>query len=172
MDEISESFSEPNANAPADLSLFAFLMGKWRCDAKLRSANGEWRTFEATWLGRFILDGYAIADEYRMKGPSGALAVLGMNFRTYDATRQIWNVRWLNALDGRWTNLVSEEFGGLQFDDHSIVYAFKEPLAPHAYTRATYTNISKMHFTWRGEKSEDGKAWSEFMSVEAFRIRK
>jgi hypothetical protein len=29
----------------------------------------------------------------------------------------------------------------------SIIYAFKEPVVAHAYTRATYTNISKTHFT-------------------------
>jgi hypothetical protein len=32
----------------------------------VKLADGQWQTFEATWLGRFILDGYAIADEYRM----------------------------------------------------------------------------------------------------------
>ncbi len=95
--------------------------------------------------------------------------MLGMNFRTYDAARQIWNIKWLNALAGTWTDLGSEEFGGVRFDGHSIIYAFKEPVAAHAYTRATYTNISKTHFTWRGEKSDDGKAWSEFMVVEAYR---
>jgi hypothetical protein len=56
-----------------------------RSKSKVRSANGEWQTFEATWLGRFILDGYAIADEYRMTGSSGEVIVLGMNLRTYDA---------------------------------------------------------------------------------------
>ena len=34
-------------------------------------------------------------------------------------------------------------------------------MAAHAYTRATYTNISKTRFTWRGERSDDGKAWSD-----------
>ena len=44
-------------------------------------------------------------------------------------------------------------------------------MADHAYTRATYTNISDAHFTWRGEKSDDGKAWSEFMAVECYRSK-
>jgi hypothetical protein len=124
---------------------------------------------QATWSGRYILDGYAIADEYRMTDSSGDLIVLGMNFRTYDATRQIWNIKWLHALGGTWVDLTSEEMGGLTFDGQSITYAFKEPMASHAYTRAIYTNISNTHFTWRGEKSDDGKAWSEFMVVEAYR---
>jgi hypothetical protein len=45
----------------------------------------------------------------------------------------------------------------------------KEPVAAHAYTRARYTNISEKHFTWRGEQSDDGKTWSEFMVVEVYR---
>jgi len=169
MDRFNQNTGGPNPNAPAALSQFAFLIGAWRCDAKVKSANGEWQTFKGTWLGSFILDGYAIADEYRMTGPSGELIVLGMNFRTYDAARQIWNIKRLDALAGMWTDLGSEEFGGVRFDGQSITYVLKEPMAAHAYTRATYKNISKMHFTWRGEKSDDGNAWTEFMVVEVYR---
>jgi hypothetical protein len=104
-----------------------------------------------------------------MTSSSGELIVLGMNFRAYDATKQIWNIKWLNALAGTWVDLGSEELGGVRFDGQSIIYAFKEPMAAHAYTRATYTNISKTHFTWRGEKPDGGNAWSEFMVVEAYR---
>jgi hypothetical protein len=171
MDLIEQEFGKPNPNAPAALSRFAFLIGRWRCEARVRLATGEWRTLQATWLGRFVLDGYAIADEYRMTGPSGELIVLGMNLRTYDATKHIWNMKWLNALAGTWVDLGPEELGGVRFDGRSIVYAFREPVAAHAYTRATYTNISEKHFTWRGEKSDDAKTWSEFMVVEVYRIQ-
>jgi hypothetical protein len=94
-----------------------------------------------------------------------------MNVRTYDAAKQRWNIKWLDALAGTWVDLGPEELGGIRFDSQSIIYAFKEPMATHAYTRATYTNISADHFTWRGEKSDDGKAWSEFMVVEAYRAK-
>lgn len=171
MDQVDQKFGQPNPNAPAALSRFAFLIGRWRCEATVRSANGEWQTLHATWLGRFILDGYAIADEYRMIGSTGQLIVLGMNLRTYDAPKQSWNMKWLNALAGTWVDLGPEELGGVRFEGQSIIYAFKEPVAAHPYTRATYTNISKTHFTWRGEKSGDGKAWSDFMVVEAYRSK-
>ena len=175
MDEIDKNFGKPNPNAPAALSQFAFLIGRWRCDATITLASGEWQKYEAAWIGRYILDGYAIADEYGLAIPAGETIVLGMNFRTYDSARQQWNIKWLNALTGTWTDLGPEELGGVRFDGQSIVYAFKEPQAAHAYThatytRATYTNISASHFTWRGEKSGDGKAWTEFMVVEAFRV--
>ena len=172
MDQVGREFGDPNPNAPAALSRFAFLIGRWRCDAKLKSTHGEWQNFEATWFGRFILDGHAIADEYRMTGPSGDLIVLGMNFRSYDNAKRTWNVKWLDALAGTWTDLVTEELGGVMLDDQSVIYAFREPMDIHPYTRATYTNISQAHFTWRGEKSDDRKAWSEFMVVEAYRSDK
>jgi hypothetical protein len=171
MDHVDQKLGKPNPNAPAALSRFAFLIGTWRCEAEVRSTNGEWQRFHATWLGRFILDGYAIADEYRMTGSAGELIVLGLNLRAYDAAKQMWNIKWLNALAGTWVDLGPEELGGVRFDNHSITYIFEEPVAAHAYTRATYTNISETHFTWRGEKSDDGKTWSEFMVVEAYRSK-
>ena len=172
MDQVGPEFGGPDANAPAALSQFAFLIGSWRCDAKVKLDDGEWQIFEATWLGRFILDGHAIADEYRMTGPTGELIVFGMNLRSYDAAKRTWNVKWLNALAGTWTDLVTEEHGGARFDDQTIIYTFREPVATHTYTRAIYTNISQSHFTWRGEKSDDRRAWSEFMVVEAYRSNK
>jgi hypothetical protein len=68
-------------------------------------------------------------------------------------------------------DLRPEELGGVTFDGQSIIYAFKEPMAGHPFTRATYTNISKKHFTWRGEKSNDRKTWSEFMVLELYRSK-
>jgi hypothetical protein len=164
-----QDFGKLNPHAPAALARFAFLVGAWRGEAKLKSAAGDWQTFPVTWLGRFVLHGYAIADEYTMTTPTGDLIVFGENFRTYDAATHTWNIRWLNALTGTWTNLVSPELGGVTFEGQSISYAFNEPVAHHPYTRATYTSISNTHFTWKGDQSTDGKAWSEFMVVDVTR---
>jgi hypothetical protein len=95
--------------------------------------------------------------------------VLGVNLRAFDATKQTWNMKWLNALAGTWVDLGAEELGGVRFDGESIIYTLREPMAAHALTRATYTNISDKHFTWRGEEADDGKTWSEFIVVEAYR---
>ncbi len=164
-----EDLGEPNPNAPPELSRFSFLIGRWRCDARVSLDTGVWQSFEAAWVGRWILDGYAIADEYRMTDSSGKLIVLGMNFRTYDAARKRWNLKWLHAQTGTWVDLGPEELGGVRFEGPSVVYVFKEPMAAHALTRASYTTVSEMRFTWRGEKSDDGKTWSEFMVLEAHR---
>jgi hypothetical protein len=43
MDQIEQEFGKRNPNAPAALSRFEFLIGRWRCEAKIRLANGEWQ---------------------------------------------------------------------------------------------------------------------------------
>jgi hypothetical protein len=135
----------------------------------VRDPHGASQTFEATWLGRLILDGHAIEDEFRMTASSGEMIVLGMNIRAYDPANHTWNIKWLDALAGTWWDLGPQELGGVTFDGHSVRYAFKEPVAAHAYTRVVYTNISETHFTWRGEKSDDRKTWTEFMIIDAYR---
>jgi hypothetical protein len=169
MDPSNDDFGRPNPNASPELSRFAFLIGSWRCDARIISPNAAPQAFQATWLGRYILNGYTIADEYSMMSPSGDLLVFGVNFRAYDAAKKIWNLKWLDALAGTWTDLGPEELGGVRFDGRSVSYAFHEPMVPHRYTRATYTSVSDSHFTWRGEGSGDLKDWTEFMVIEAYR---
>lgn len=169
MERREQQNGEPNPKASPELSRFAFLIGKWRCEAKLKQDSGTWENLKGTWEGRYILDGYAIADEFRMMMPAGELLVLGVNLRTYDAQKKVWNMRWLNALAGTWTDLGPEELGGVTADEKAISYMMKEPVAHHAYTRATYTNFSENHFTWRGERSNDGKRWEEFLIIEVYR---
>ncbi|MBZ5602415.1 MAG: hypothetical protein LAO79_08920 [Acidobacteriia bacterium] len=162
-------YGKPSPNAPTELSRFDFLIGKWQCEARLKRENGIWESLRATWEGRYILDGYAIADEYRMTTLDGELVVLGMNFRVYDAKAKTWNIKWLNALAGTWTDLGTQEFGGIEANEKGITYSMKEPVAAHLFTRATYMNISADHFTWRGESSSDGTTWEEFLVIECDR---
>jgi hypothetical protein len=69
------------------------------------------------------------------------------------------------------SNLGDPKLGGMHVDEKSIWYILKESLAHHALTRATYTNISPDHFTWRGERSGDGKIWEEFLIVDVHRTK-
>lgn len=163
-------FGRPNPRAPAELGRFAFLVGSWRGEAKLKRDDGGWNHLNAAWNGRYILDGYVIADEYRMAMPGGDLLVFGINLRAYDAKNGTWNLKWLNALSGTWTDLGPEELGGVAADQTSVSYLVEEPVAHHRFTRATYTNISRDHFTWRGERSDDQRSWKEFLVVELNRI--
>jgi hypothetical protein len=169
MERNQHEYGKPNPNAPQELSQFAFLIGKWRGEAKLKQDDGTWQDLRATWEGRYILDGYAIADEYQMTTPAGELLVLCLNLRSYDAKKKSWNLKGLNALPGTWTDLGPEELGGVVADGKAISYLMKEPIAQHVFTRATYTNMSEDHFTWRGDRSNDRQTWEQFLDVELYR---
>ena len=160
-------FGAIHPSAPQALSWFAFLVGRWRCEARVLLGN-DWRSFGGSWVGRYILDGYAIEDEFRITGAAGEVIVLGISIRSYDAAHQSWHMKWLNAA-GAWTDLGPEELGGVRFEGESITYTYKEPVAGHGLTRATFSDISDLHFSWRGEMSEDGVNWTEFIRVEGVR---
>ncbi|MCZ6671667.1 MAG: hypothetical protein O7C75_01885, partial [Verrucomicrobia bacterium] len=88
----STNYGKPNPNAPIQLSTFAFLIGKWNCEVTLKQEDGSFSQLQAMWEGRYILDGYVIADEYRMVDASGKLLMLGMNYRAYDSEINSWNI--------------------------------------------------------------------------------
>lgn len=171
MERDEQKYGKPNPNAAPELAQFAFLIGMWRCEAKLKREDGTSESLLATWEGRYILDGYAIADEYRMTTPAGELLVQGLNLRTYDTQKKAWNMKWLNARAGSWVDLGPEDLGGVRTDDKTISFVMKEPVARHLFTRATFSKISADHFTWRGDRSNDGKTWEEFLTIEAYRPR-
>ncbi|HEY0702038.1 MAG TPA: hypothetical protein VGD60_04655 [Candidatus Acidoferrales bacterium] len=169
MKQDEQSAGGLNPKAPAELARFAFLVGQWSGDAKLKRADGGTDRLKVEWDGRYVLDGYAIQDDYRMTSVAGELVVLGMNVRAYDSEKKKWNMKWLNALAGDWTDLGTDEMGGVRVDEKTISYVVKEPMAAHALTRITFTNDSAEQFTWRGEKSNDGKTWEEFLTIELHR---
>jgi hypothetical protein len=78
-------------------------------------------------------------------------------------------MKWLNALAGNWVDLGAEELGGVRADEKTISYCMKELVGRHALTRATYAKVSPDHFTWRGDRSNDGKTWEEFLTFEVHR---
>ena len=66
MHQVKQEFGKLSPNAPTELTKFAFLIGNWNFEARVKIADGHSQNFKGTWRGRYILDGYAISDEYRM----------------------------------------------------------------------------------------------------------
>ena len=149
---------------------FAFLLGHWACDVDLKGADRRLGRLHATWTGHFILDRHAIEDEYKMTSESGEVVVVGTNYRVYDRAKRLWNLRWLNALSGEWTDLAPPEFGGPEFTDHTARYFFRSEPGRQAFTRATYTIKSKSNFTWLGEDSTNAKDWVRFMLIDCKKV--
>lgn len=150
-----QEYVAPNPKAPPELAQFAFVIGEWRCDARVKEEGGTWQSYPATWVGRYILDGHVIADEYRMTNQTGELIVHGMNFRSYSIERKTWVMRWLNGTGSFWLELGAENRGGVRVTPKTITFNFIDTFAPDALTRVTFSNITESHFTWSGERSLD-----------------
>lgn len=173
-----EEYGRPNPDAPQELRQFAFLIGRWRCESRVKSEEGDWQTFRATWVGRYILDGYVIADEFRQFGPSGELMQLGQNYRSYNTDEGAWAMRWLDALNSTWLEVGPEERGGVQVGDSSIVFKHGLPPGPvaelfpaHTVFRITFSDISEESFNWQAEISTDGQeTWGVVQVIEAERV--
>ena len=74
-------------------------------------------------------------DECRMTGSPRELIVLSLNLGTYDATKQSWNIRWLNVLAGTCGDLVPEELARVRFNGQSIIYPSNSRWPPTLYAR-------------------------------------
>jgi hypothetical protein len=106
-----------------------------------------------------------------MTGSPRELIVLSLNLRTYDATKQSWNIKWLNALAGTCGDLVPEELARVRFNGQSMIHASNSRWPPTLICAPLKRTFPKKRFTRRGEKSDDGNTWREFMVVEAYRSK-
>ena len=153
-----------NPDAPKQLSAFDFLLGKWDCKVTVTQEDGTTSELRATWEGQTILDGYVIADEYRMVDSEGNLVMLGMNYRTYNSEASTWNMKWLEALSGTWLDLGTQKLGGVQITDSTIIY--KAEFKPGELHRITFFDITKNHFSWSVDISKDGGSnWNEAVMI-------
>ncbi|HXJ30435.1 MAG TPA: hypothetical protein VNG35_07335 [Gemmatimonadales bacterium] len=170
-------FGMPNAAAPRELVTFDFLVGAWECESSVRGPDGIARARPATWVGRYILDGYAIADEFRQLGPAGEVAMLGQTLRTFNTDSKTWVMKWLDALDATWLDLGPEDLGGMTVRDGTISYRHRRPrgrsgrLFPmQSLFRVTFFDIAEAGFHWRSEVSTDnGETWAEAQTISARR---
>lgn len=145
-------------SAPAELRTFAFLIGKWDGKGKAPRADGTSAEVPVTWIGRFVLDGTAIADELASTMPDGK-AYLGISLRQYDATRKTWIIEFLNVTGSFLRRQVNAASGAVTVDGQNVTIASE---APGVRIREHYLVPDRNHFTYRMDVSNDGGAtWTE-----------
>jgi hypothetical protein len=150
------TYGERNARAPEELNLFSFLVGKWNGTGKTRAADGKQVQFELNWIGRYILDGMAIADEFHSLAPDGK-PYLGVSLRHFDAKQGSWVVEYLNVSNSFLRRQVNPRSGSVSRDAGAIVVISEDgPTRIREHYRVTDQN----HFTYSTDLSRDaGKSW-------------
>jgi hypothetical protein len=160
---VSKTFyGEKSARASQELDVFAFLIGKWEGVGKTRLPDGKVVEYPITWIGRYILDGTAIADEGRGPAPDGSLAV-GMSFRQYDSARKAWVIEFLSVVPtSQLFPQVYQGGGSVSVDGRNVTVVSEAPAGVATRIRENYLVSDNDNWVYRLDESKDGgKSWNE-----------
>ncbi|MEY2855383.1 MAG: hypothetical protein RL030_2515 [Pseudomonadota bacterium] len=167
-DPTKTAYGEISAAAAPELRAFSFLIGNWEGKGKTRIPDGSFAEFPVTWIGRYILDGTAIADEVHAPAADGS-PYMGISLRQYDARRKIWIVEYLNVTGSFLRKQVSATSGSVVSNGRHVTVASE---SPGISIREHYLVPDDDHFTYRLDVSSDGgKRWNEGQIVMTFQRR-
>ncbi len=143
--------------APAELATFSFLVGKWTGTGKYRDAEGKYSDFGVLWIGRYALDGMAIADEIRRPEADGA-GIDGLTLRFFDPTSKTWTVEFLNFSRSFLRKQANASAGAVVKQGTKVTVFQSGPEGKPG--REVYTVVDAEHFTYSMDVEEDG-VWNE-----------
>jgi Protein of unknown function (DUF1579) len=154
------TYGQRNAQAPSQLSLFSFLVGKWKGTGKTKLPDGSQGQFELTWIGRYILNGMAIADELHSLAPDGS-PYLGISLRHFDTKHDSWVIEYLNVSNSFLRRQVNPQSGSVSVDAGTIVVISEDA---QMRIREKYRLADPKHFTYTTDTSHDGgRSWDPVM---------
>jgi Protein of unknown function (DUF1579) len=159
IDVSKTTYGERNPSAPKELGVFSFLIGKWQGTGNTRLPDGKVAEFSGvSWIGRYVLDGTAIADELHAAYPDGRPA-LGITLRQYDASRKTWIVEFLNVSDSFLRKQVNTGSGSVTVNGRNVTVNSE---SPGMSVREHYLVADQDNFVYRLDVSTDGgRSWNE-----------
>ena len=151
-------YGEKSPRAPRELDVFAFLIGKWDGRGRTRLPDGRVAEYPVAWIGRYILDGTAIADEGHAPYPDGTPS-LGISFRQYDQRRKTWVIEFLNVSESFLRRQVYRGTGSVAVSGRTVtVTSGSLSIA----VREHYVVLDADNWVYRMDLSSDGgRSWNE-----------
>jgi len=152
------TYGEKSPGSPQELSVFSFLIGKREGKGRTKLENGKFAEYDVTWIGRYILDGPAIADELHGPAPDGS-PYLGISLRQYDAQNRTWIIEYLNVPSSFLRKQVNRESGSVRVSGRNVTVTSE---SPGVVVREHYQVEDDTTFVYRLDVSNDGgKSWNE-----------
>ena len=150
------SHGERSARAPAELDLFSFLVGTWHGAGSAKAPDGSPVQFELRWVGRYVLDGMAIADELHGPAPDGT-PYLGITLRHFDATQKSWIIEFLNVTGSFLRRQVNPRAGSVRREGDALIVTSEDG---DTRIRELYRLAGRDRFTYTMDTSRDvGRTW-------------
>ena len=149
---------ERSPRAPRELDVFAFIIGKWDGRGRTRLPDGKVAEYPVAWIGRYILDGTAIADEGHAPSPDGT-PFLGITFRQYDLSRKTWVIEFLNVSGSFLRRQVHHGTGSVAVSGRTVTVTSE---SPGIVVREHYVVPDADNWVYRLDSSKDGgRSWDE-----------
>jgi hypothetical protein len=159
---------QPHPEAPAELSQFSFLLGRF--DIKGRSWQGEaWSEgfTLAYWEGEYIMDGFAIADYWYNTPPDadGPAPGRGVNIRMYNETEGMWKMSWMHTNNPGVRMLEAQLRDGVMW-----MWQMTDPETRLPTRQVTFHVEDADHWYRIDEHTRDGgESWFKTLKLEASR---
>jgi hypothetical protein len=151
-------YGERSPSAPRELDVFAFIIGKWDGRGRTRLPDGKVAEYPVAWVGRYILDGTAIADQMHGPYPDGT-PFLGISFRQYDQSRKTWVIEHLNVSESFLRRQVHHGTGSVAVSGGTVIVTSK---LPGIVVRERYLVPDADNWVYRLDSSNDrGRSWNE-----------
>jgi hypothetical protein len=157
-DSAITAYGSRHDSAPEELDVFSFLIGKWEGSGKTRLADGTLAEYDGlAWIGRYILDGMAIADELHGPQPDGSRS-MGISFRYFDPENDHWIVEFLNVSNSFIRRQVNAESGSVEIDGSTVIVVSE---SDQSIIREYYRVLSRDRFDYSIDLSNDGgETWN------------
>lgn len=150
------TYGTRSSQAPRELDMFSFLVGKWKGTGKTKASDGSMAQFDVTWIGRYILNGTVIADEFHSLSPDGS-PYMGISLRSFDAQHDCWIIEYLNVSNSFLRRQVNPRSGSVQRTGSTVVVISEDG---QMRIRENYQATDPTHFTYRTYTSPDGgQSW-------------
>jgi len=157
-DPSKTTYGERSPDAPPELGAFAFLVGKWDGTGTTKLPDGKVAEFAVTWIGRYVLDGMAIADEMHSVGPDGS-PYLGISLRHYDRDKHTWIIEYLNVSYSFLRKQVNADSGSVTVNGRTVTVTSE---SPDVNIREHYHVADMDNWVYRLDVSTDGaKSWTK-----------
>jgi hypothetical protein len=143
------------------------LVGDWTIVTRAKQPDGSFVEGKARWRFWYVMDGYALMDEWRAPGPDGVEGV-GINLRHWDSEAGHYVARWLSTRLADWNGYTA----GFEGDRFVMRGRSTAPSGNEGDARITFYDIRPDSFRWKLDWSVDGgETWiPEVFLIEATRV--
>jgi len=155
----------PHAEAPAPLSHFAPMIGRWVITDWSPNETGAWiEGSGADWDFAYVMDGWAVQDVWVKPGRATAVddpsqRTIGTNVRLWDDANDRWKMSWIRTSAGE------PQTWYAQSTAEEIVMTLTLPGQDAPRRRITFYDMTGETFDWRMEAAGEDGAWSEIYRI-------